>query len=130
VLALASEAASAVGIIEPFPLERYVSEGAVGLVVPGAGPTVTRDSALNSLLTGEVRSSYLGGTPPGEELIRLGGGDPPDVVLALPRSGRTENDRYPIAVVGEGFRGVLTSDSTRIKGLVSIADVARGRLRW
>ena len=35
--------------------------------------------------------------------------------------------RYPIALLGE--RGLLTSDSTRIDGLVSITDVATGRLR-
>jgi mono/diheme cytochrome c family protein len=51
------------------------------------------------------------------------------VYVVLPPSGRTENERrYPIAVVGDGFRGVLTSDSTRIDGLVSLADVANGRL--
>ena len=35
--------------------------------------------------------------------------------------------RYPIALLGE--RGLLTSDSTRIDGLVSVTDVATGRLR-
>ena len=49
----------------------------------------------------------------------------------LPPTGRTENDRrYPIALVGGGASGLLTSDSTRIDGLVSIADIANGRLRW
>ena len=37
---------------------------------------------------------------------------------------------YPIAVIGSGASGVLTSDSTRIVGLVSLADVANGDLRW
>jgi mono/diheme cytochrome c family protein len=129
-LVLAPGAASAVRVVPPFPLKRYADAGAIGLVVPGAGPTVTRASALNSLLRGEVESSYLGGTPAGEPLIRLGEGGPPNVLVVLPPPGRSENDRYPIAVVGSGARGVLTSDSTRIRGLVSIADVARGRLRW
>ena len=56
---------AAVRVVEPFPLERYAGTGAIGLAVPGAGPAVTRESALNTLLTGEVQSSLLGGTPPG-----------------------------------------------------------------
>jgi len=50
------------------------------------------------------------------------------ILVSLPPAGRTDNDvRYPIAIVGE--RGLLTSDSTRIDGLVSVTDVATGRLR-
>ena len=45
----------------------------------------------------------------------------------LPPVPETENDRYPIALV-PARRGVLTSDSTRIDGLVSLSDVARGRI--
>ena len=45
----------------------------------------------------------------------------------LPPDGESENDRYPIALT-PGPRGVLTSDSTRIDGLVSLADVAHDRL--
>jgi mono/diheme cytochrome c family protein len=129
-LVLVPSAAAAVRVVPPFPPERYAGNGAIGLVVPGAGPTVTRESALNSLLTGEVKSSYLGGVSTGEPLIELGAGGPPDVLVVLPPDGTSENDRYPIAVVGGGARGVITSDSTRIRGLVSIADVARERLRW
>ena len=99
----------------------------IGLAVPGAGPTVTRESALNTLLSGEVQSSLLGGTPPSEPLLELGEGPPPDTLVVLPPPGRSENDRYPIAVT-PGPRGLLTSDSTRIDGLVSLADVARGKL--
>ena len=41
-LALAAPtAAAAVRVVEPFPLERYADSGAIGLSVPGAGPTVT-----------------------------------------------------------------------------------------
>ncbi len=118
-------------VVPPFPLERYAGQGAVGLLVPGAGPNVTRDGALASLLTGKVRSSLLGGVRVGEQLIRLGVGTGPTVYVSLPPPGRSENDRrYPIAVVGGGFRGLLVSDSTRIPGLVSIVDVATGRLAW
>jgi mono/diheme cytochrome c family protein len=130
-LVLATSAHGAVRVVAPFPPERYADEGAIGLVVPGAGATVTRASALNALLTGRVRSSYLGGTQPGPPLLRLDVGPPPDTLLALPPPGRTENDRrYPIAVVGGGASGLLTSDSTRIDGLVSITDIAAGRVRW
>ena len=48
--------------------------------------------------------------------------------MSLPPPGRSENDRrYPIALLGS--RGLLTSDSTRIDGLVSVTDIAKGRLR-
>ena len=40
-----------------------------------------------------------------------------------PASTRTRS-RYPIAIVGGGYHGILTSRSTRIRGLVSIADIA------
>ncbi len=48
------------------------------------------------------------------------------VILALPSGGplRTNETRYPIAVIGGGYRGLLTSATTRIPGLVSIVDVA------
>jgi hypothetical protein len=125
----AAAAEPRVEVVPPFDPAAYADEGAVGLLVPGAGPTVTRESALNALLTGEVQSSYLGGTPPGRPRIALGPGGEPRILLALPPPGESENDvRYPIAVLG-GERGVLTSGSTRIRGLVSIADVASGRLR-
>ena len=126
-LAVTAPASAAVRVVAPFPLERYAESGAIGLSVPGAGPNVTRESALNTLLTGKVESSLLGGAPPGEALIRLGVGPPPDTLVVLPPAGESENDRYPIAVT-PGPRGVLTSDSTRIDGLVSLADVAHGRL--
>ena len=126
-LTIAAPASAAVEIVAPFPLDRYAGTGAVGLAVPGAGPTVTRESALNTLLTGEVQSSLLGGTPASDPLIEIGEGPPPDTLVVLPPPGRSENDRYPIAVT-PGPRGLLTSDSTRIEGLVSLADVARGRL--
>jgi mono/diheme cytochrome c family protein len=74
-----------------------------------------------------VESSLLGGTPPGPALIELGRDGPPDTLVVLPPEGESENDRYPIAVT-QGPRGVLTSDSTRIAGLVSLADVAHDRL--
>jgi hypothetical protein len=52
------------------------------------------------------------------------------IVLGLPRGGDQPNTRrYPIAVLGEDYRGLLTSRQTRIPGLVSIVDVAPTALR-
>ncbi|HEU0336599.1 MAG TPA: hypothetical protein VFR43_08585 [Gaiellaceae bacterium] len=130
-LVIPAPAAAGVEIVAPFAPARYADEGAVGLLVPGAGPTVTRASARNALLRGELETSFLGGTRPGTPKLELGDAAPPRVLVVLPPPGESENDvRYPIAVVGDGFRGVLTSDSTRIPGLVSITDVASGRLRF
>jgi len=126
-LAVAGPAAAAVRVVAPFPPERYAETGAIGLAVPGAGPTVTREAALRTLLTGKVASSLIGGPKHGRPLIALGHGPPPDTLVVLPPRGKSENARYPIAVT-PGPRGVLTSDSTRIDGLVSLADVAHGDL--
>jgi mono/diheme cytochrome c family protein len=132
-LAMASPAAAGVELVETLDLDDAAAAGAaIGLAVPGAGPTVTRESALNTLLTGEVESSLLGGTPPGEPRLQLGGGGPPRVAVVLPPTGTTPNDvRYPIVLARStaASPSVLTSDSTRITGLVSLADVANGELR-
>jgi len=126
-LAVAGPAAAAVRVVAPFAPERYAKTGAIGLAVPGAGPTVTREAALRTLLTGKVASSLIGGPKHGRPLVTLGQGPPPDTLVVLPPRGKSENARYPIAVA-PGPRGVLTSDSTRIDGLVSLADVAHGDL--
>ena len=126
-LAVAGPAAAAIRVVAPFPPERYAETGAIGLAVPGAGPTVTREAALRTLLTGKVASSLIGGPKHGRPLITLGQGPPPDTLVVLPPRGKSENARYPIAVT-PGPHGVLTSDSTRIDGLVSLADVADGDL--
>jgi hypothetical protein len=103
--------------------------GAVGLLVPGAGPETSARSARAALERGAVRNSLRGGLPSGPVLITAETGQVPRagsaIVLALPRGGEQPNDRrYPIAVLGPGYRGLLTSESTRISGLVTIADVA------
>ena len=50
---------------------------------------------------------------------------PLTIYVALPPPGRHHNvTRYPVAVVGGGYRGILDSPSTRLPGLVSIADIA------
>ena len=81
--------------------------GALGLLVPGHGVTVTRTGALAELAKQRP--------PAGVEIY-----------VALPPPGRTHNiRRYPIAVVGAGFSGLLTSSATRVPGLVSIRDLDR-----
>jgi hypothetical protein len=126
--------------LELADLRALESQGAVGLLVPDAGPETSAARALAALERGEVRNSLLGDDPPGDRLIEaeLAQGIPPGrvIVLGLPRGGTQPNDRrYPVAVLGPGYRGLLTSDSTRIPGLVSIVDIAptaldrEGRLR-
>lgn len=111
-------------------LEGVEDVSAVGLLNPGAGPETSRALAEASLVRGAVRNSLRGGGPEGAPLLvprrgALGSVAGPAIYVGLPTGGRQPNDRrYPIAVVGPGFRGLLTSESTRIPGLVSIADVA------
>jgi hypothetical protein len=122
-----AEAATVSVLVVPrFAPQQYAQQGAVGLFVPGAGERVSRRAALASLVRGKVENSNIGGIPGGQPLIRLGT-RPGDVTvyLTLPPPGDQANDtRYPIAIVGGGYHGILTSSSTRIPGLVSIADVA------
>lgn len=113
-------------IVAPATIVRsHGAEGALGLFVPGAGATVTRPAALMSLLAGRSISA-LAGESAGPPVIRLS--TTPAAVtiyLSLPPPGRHHNVvRYPVAIVGGGYRGILTSPSTRIAGLVSIADIA------
>ena len=105
------------------------AEGAFGLLVPGAGPETSREQALAALVQGEVRNSLRGDLPEEQPLISVdelvGAPEPPYILVALPKSGTQPNDkRYPVVVVAPGYRGILVSDSTRIPGLVSIADIA------
>ena len=130
VLALfaAAPAQAGVRVVPPFDPADYADRAAIGLLVPGAGPTITRESALSALVRGKLEHALLGGVAPGDALIELGASGGPEILVSLPPPGRSDNDvRYPIALLGE--HGLLTSDSTRIEGLVSITDVATGRLR-
>ena len=128
VLLAAAPAQAGVRVVPPFDPDDYADRAAIGWIVPGAGPSVTRESALAALLRGELEHDLLGGTAPGEHRIELGDPHGPEILVALPPPGRSDNDvRYAIALLGQ--RGLLTSDSTRIDGLVSVTDVATGRLR-
>ena len=122
--ARAADRSVAVIVVPRFAPSAYADRGAVGLLVPGAGSTVSRERALASLVRGRVVSSLvdLDGTP----AIQLA--DSPattTIYVSLPPPGSHHNvTRYPVAIVGPGYRGVLTSGSTRIDGLVSLADIA------
>ena len=122
-------------------LESLARRGAVGLVVPGAGPTVSEEAAVRTLARGRVRNSLRGGVPSGPDLVPVEVAAAPPagdrvIVVGVPRGGRQRNDqRYPIAVIAPGYDGLLLSRSTKIPGLVSARDVtltalgADGRLR-
>lgn len=126
VLAVALSVPACVEAVPSATLETPRLSGALGLVVPDAGPTTSERRARASLVRGEVVNSLRDELPSGRPLIALCSAS--DWVVGIPQGGEQSNDRrYAIAVRGPS--GVLTSDSTRIPGLVSIADVARGRVR-
>ncbi len=109
----AADRSVAVIVVPRFAPSAYADRGAVGLLVPGAGSTVSRERALASLVRGRVVSSLvdLDGTP----AIQLA--DRPattTIYVSLPPPGSHHNvTRYPVAIIGPGYRGVLTSGSTR-----------------
>jgi cytochrome c551/c552 len=114
-------------VVPVFDPVRYADRGAVGLIVPGVGGTVTHAGAFAALERGKVRHALLGGTPSGRVLVVPSAKPGTEVTfyVSLPPPGRSANHRrYPVAVVGCGLRGLLTSSSTRIPGLISVADVA------
>jgi hypothetical protein len=115
--------------LELADLEPLSKRGAVGLLVPDAGPDTSAARAIAALERGEVRNSLLGDDPPGDRVLEAEFAQGPPagraIVLGLPAGGLQPNDRrYPIAVLGPGYRGLLTSESTRIPGLVSVVDIA------
>ncbi len=123
---VAQAATVAVIVVPRFPIEMYAGQGAVGLMPPGDGTTVSREGALAALVRGRTETSLLGGVPGGDPEIELAK-EPREVTIyvSLPPPGSHPNDtRYPLAIVGGGYRGILESPSTRIPGLVSIADIA------
>jgi hypothetical protein len=120
-------------IVRPGTISRLPAEStAVGLYVAGVGGTISRRSAIASLRRGKVENALLDGTPSGEPLVDVSSRPPPAtrprqpvVYVELPPPGRHSNTkRYWIAFRGGGYRGILTSHATRIRGLVPIADIA------
>jgi hypothetical protein len=112
-------------------LARLARRGAVGLMVPGVGSTTNRRYAVASLVRGLNLNPYLHDVPPRGVLLGLSHASrlPRSsgvIIVTLPPKGPlvTNDRRYPIAVVGGNFHGLLTSRTTRIPGLVSVVDIA------
>ena len=116
-------------------LPQLAAAGAVGLVVPNAGPRTSEADAFAGMVRGVLYNTRLAWPRADVVLIHvdkarsipLGG---PAIVIGLPPEHRVANDRrYPIAVIGRGYHGLLRSSLTRVPGVVSIADVARTALQ-
>jgi cytochrome c551/c552 len=101
---------------------------AFGLYVPGAGATASRADTLAAIERGRVENALLGGKPSGKRKISVRtqpATSIPAIYVMLPPPGRHPNTRrYPIAIAAKGYRGILTSSSTRIPGLVAVTDIA------
>ncbi len=92
----------------PFSTNKATARAAVGLMVPGKGPAVSRRDVLRAL-----------GRLPSCRACEF------SIWVALPPPGEHHNVvRYPIAIFGPGYHGLLVSDRTRIPGLISVFDVA------
>jgi hypothetical protein len=115
-------------------LPQLATEGAVGLMVPNAGPRTSQAAAFAGMVRGILYNTRLP-RPRDQVLIRVRHTSEipahgPAIVVGLPPATSAPNDRrYPIAVIGRGYHGLLTSSLTRVPGLVSIADVARTALQ-
>jgi hypothetical protein len=124
-----AQAKDGVAVIVRPPSAAVFSDPAAahGLLIAGEGATVGRRTALASLLSGEVSNAVVnGGLPGGRPKISLSR-EPGTITfyLALPPPGRHHNVvRYPIAVVGPAYHGLLTSTSTHLTGLIPVSDVA------
>jgi hypothetical protein len=98
----------------------------VGLVVPDAGPTTSEARARASLVRGEIVNSLRGELPTGPRLVRIC----PSArrQIGIPAGSEQPNDRRYVAVYAlpGSVTGILVSHSTRIPGLISIADPALG----
>jgi hypothetical protein len=92
------------------PTSDFLDSGATGRLVPGRGPTFSREEALRSL--GDVMD------------IRCP--CPYTIYLTLPPPGeRPYQGLYRIGISGPGYPpgSMLVSDRTRIPGLISINDI-------
>jgi hypothetical protein len=124
-LVLAGGSAAEVRIQDDLALDQYADRGAVGLYVLDDEIELTPALEVVGRFPTRVRVESL---QPLRAPLEIGAPGPPFVYLELPPRTAERGDRFRIAVVGEGLRGVLTSDSTRLWGLVTLDDVAEGRL--
>jgi hypothetical protein len=92
----------------------FAGRGAVGLIVPGRGPTVTRDETLDLLDLGTLSTGSCANRRP----------CPVEIFIELPPIEERHNvERYAIAIVGGGYRGLLVSENTRVRGLIAPSDI-------
>jgi hypothetical protein len=124
-LVLAAGSRAEVQLTDELPLERYADRGAVGLYVVDSQIAITPALEVLGRFRVQVRVESV---DPLRAPLEIGPRGPPFVHLELPARTAKRGDRFRIAVVGDGFHGVLTSDSTRLRGLVTLDDVAEGRL--
>jgi hypothetical protein len=114
-------------------LKLLARHGAVGLLVPSAGPRTSASLALAGIVRGVLHNGRLGARPDAPVLIRVEKSEnvpitKRTIVIGLPPNRTVRNDRrYPIAVFG-ACHGILDSSLTRVPGVVSAADVARTAL--
>lgn len=87
--------------------EQPPEDAAAGLLIAGKGKTVSRDAAQR----------VLDEVPAGQCPC------PITIHLTLPSGEEHNVRRYRIAIAGGGYQGLLTSDRTKIPGLVSIYDL-------
>jgi hypothetical protein len=117
----------------PGLLGSVLNEARVTIIPQGAllrvRPPSTRDAALmladeGGLVPFEVCGGCpkvgLGPAEPGAIAVRR----PNDLVIAIERPPPESNHGLAIGIAGRGFDGTLTSDSTRIRGLVLSTDIA------
>lgn len=89
-----------------------LGRGATGLYVPGQGLYVSREEALERL--GPLPQQPCGAIGQCEF----------ELFVSVPTLGPQRNDtRYEVTILGNGYRGILVSDRTRIPGLISISDI-------
>lgn len=125
-----AQARPVIYVVEPRQVFTILGDSASGLYVPGAGGHVSREAAVASLERGKAENWLLGGKPKGEILADVVFGMPanpvsPAAYVSLPPPGVHENTkRYSVKIAAPGYEGTLTSDATRIKGLVPIAEIA------
>jgi hypothetical protein len=97
-----------------FAPSEFAGRGAVGLIVPGRGPTVTRRETLDLLGLDRLHAPACASRRP----------CPVEIFVELPPDRELHNvERYSIAIVGDGYRGLLVSDNTRVPGLVAPGDI-------
>jgi hypothetical protein len=125
-LYLAAPATADLRLVDDLQLEDYSSRGAVGLAVVDRN----LDNSLWFELVRRLPTKvHVQSVDPPRLTIDIGKPGAPTICLDSPRPIE-RGDRLPVAVVGDGYRGVLTSDSTRIDGLVTLDDVIEGNLDW